>query len=103
MATGVTGLEDCFQPAEGGVAYRVSPAAIDWEVTEAKGADYTRLVQAGLRAAIDGCLTRARAAEVMASGLRAGSSTCLMLERRAQVERDQARELERKLTMAVAA
>lgn len=102
-ATGVVGLDDCYQPAEGGVAYVVSVGPLDWEVSEAKGAEYARLVQAGLRAGVAGCLERARAAEVAASGMRAGSSTARMLEARARAERDQARALELKVTASAVA
>lgn len=101
-ATGMIGVDDCYQPKEGGCAFRVSAAMIDWEVTKIEGAEYARLVQAGLRRVIEAHLLRASACVVLANAAKPGSCFERNHLAAAKRERDSARELERQLTVSVA-
>jgi hypothetical protein len=99
----VEGVRDCYEPIEGGIAFAVQLGVLhEWHVVTFACANYRRLVEAGIRGAVSGCLERARANDLAAQIMKPGSSTRRMHEARARQERDRARDLQLLLTVSVA-
>lgn len=71
-----------YRAVEGGRVFQFALGPVDWEVREIPAAELPRLVQSGIRAAIQACEVRAQASDLAAE------------------QRDQARALETKLTVS---
>lgn len=92
-------VDDAYQPVEGGATYQVVLGALDWEVRQVAPVDLARLVQSGMRSAVETCERRAKAHELAAGILRPGALHAQHL-RYAAEERDRARELETRLVVS---
>jgi len=95
-------LTDTFRPVEGGDGYAVRLGVLDWEVVTVAEAEVLRCQQAGLRRAIERHHEVARAHDLAANLAKPGSSWERQHLANAKRERDQARMLELRLTVAVA-
>lgn len=92
-------VDDTYQPTEGGTAYRVALGPLDWEVREVSPVELERLVQSGIRSAVEGCYRRAKACDYLAKTVKFGGAVHRMHLSSAAQERNRARELELKLTV----
>lgn len=92
-------VHNAYQATEGGKVYAVELAAPgdDYVVRELPASEVERLQQAGIRHAVERCMDKAAAHELAAGIMRPGAVHA-MHKREAQLERDRARELERRLT-----
>lgn len=95
------GAPGLFRATEGGPAFLAESTAGlgEFVVRPVLEPEFSRLVQAGLRSAIAQCLEKAAAWELRAGTLRPGAVHAEHV-RWAREERDRARELETKLTVA---
>lgn len=95
-------VRNAYQATEGGKVYAVESAAPgdEYVVRELPASEVERLQQAGIRHAVERCLDKAAAHELAAGIMRPGAVHA-MHKREAQLERDRARELETRLTVAV--
>jgi hypothetical protein len=92
-------VPEAFQPVEGGVAFQATLGVVDWEVRAVAPAELARLVEAGIRAAVQKHLNKAAAHELAAGIMRPGAVHA-MHKRYAAEERDLARQTELLLTVA---
>lgn len=92
-------VDNAYRAIEGGPVFQFALGPVDWEVREIPAAELPRLVQSGIRAAIQACEVRAQASDLAADMLRPGALQS-MHRRHAAEQRDQARALETKLTVS---
>lgn len=97
------GMPGLFRATGGGAAFLLesTPGLGEYIVRPVLDPEFSRLVQAGLRAAIAQCLDKAKAYEVAASGFALSANRNEQLRWACQ-ERGRARELELRLTVAAA-
>lgn len=96
----LTGVDNCFEPIEGGVAFVVSLGMLaEWHLVTVEGTNLVRLVQRGLRSALASCLEKAKAHDIAANMMKPGSAVYRMHTSYAAEERNRARELELRLTV----